>query len=118
MKISGKTLLAIDRLFWLPYKLAEFFIHDLRPGEKPGKGIVVIKFMGLGSIVRLAALCEKRHVDKSRITLLTLASNKELCQRVGFGNILLVRTGNLFFVLKRLLDHPSLCPSGKTQTDH
>jgi Glycosyltransferase family 9 (heptosyltransferase) len=101
MKISGKTLLAIDRLFWMPYRLAGLLLRDLSSTEEKGSGhIVVIKFMGLGSIVQLASLCEKNHVDKGAITFLTLASNLEICNRVGFRNTMLIRTTNILLFAK------------------
>jgi hypothetical protein len=100
MRISGKALLTIDRLFWLPHRLAEFLLRSSRTDSKTGNQILVIKFMGLGSIIRLASLCEKNHVDKSSITLLTLSSNNDLCQRIGFRNTLLISTKNIFLFSK------------------
>ncbi len=96
MKISGKTLLAIDRLFWLPHRLVELLFQTVGTiNPTPVDHILVIKFMGIGSLIRLAALCEEHHIDKNKVTLLTLASNHELCQLIGFNNPLLVRTNNI-----------------------
>lgn len=100
MKISGKTLLTIDRLFWLPHRVVERLLHVFGNIEQaPGDQILVIKFMGIGSIIRLASLCDVHHVDKSKITLLTLASNRDVCQLVGFSNHWLVRTKNIILFL-------------------
>ena len=101
MRISGKTLLAIDSLFWLPHRLVELLFQTFGTiHQSTGDRILVIKFMGIGSIIRLATLCEEHHIEKSKITLLTLASNRELCRLMGFNNHLLVRTNNIILFSK------------------
>ncbi|CAN5437845.1 hypothetical protein BH10BAC4_BH10BAC4_19750 [soil metagenome] len=101
MKIPGKPLLAIDRLFWLPHRLAEMLLTSFGTvNPNHSDQVVIIKFIGLGSIIRFAGLCEKYHIDKSKITLLTLASNRELCDLLGFSNAWFIRTDNvILFIL-------------------
>ncbi len=117
MRLSGKTLLRIDRFFWFPYRLAEILCNTwgrLSPNDH--EQVVVIKFMGMGSLIQFASVCEDHEVDKSKITLITLAQHLELCQLMGFENARFIRTDH---IIKFLFDlwhvltstrtlHPSL----------
>ncbi len=96
MRWSGKTILKIDRCFWLPHRLAEVCRNALGPGQNERHGqVLVLKFMGMGSLIQFAALCENWRVDKSKITLVTLDQHRELCELFGFNNVWFVRTQNL-----------------------
>jgi hypothetical protein len=100
MKISGKTLLQIDRLFRLPQKIAGALLNVFgRIDRSPLDRIMVIKFMGLGSLTQLASLCEKQNINKNKIVLLTLKSNEDLCTLMGFRNTVFIRIQNIFMLL-------------------
>lgn len=92
MKLSAKRLLLIDRFFWLPHHLAELFSKFfLLPLKRQTDHVFVIKFMGLGSIIRFASLCEQHQVDKSKITMVTFHHHKEICKLFGFRNTFFIR---------------------------
>ncbi len=92
-------MVMIDRLFWLPHRLVEMLSN---PVTKNGKGhdhVLVIKFMGMGSIIQLAALCDEHQVDKSKLTLLTIEQHKELCALIGYNNCIFIRTRNFLTLI-------------------
>src|SRR5271154_175002 len=96
MRITGKTLLLIDRMFWVPYRLATIFPGLLgKISSETGaheNHILVIKLMGLGSLIKFASLCEKSEVDKRKITLITFERHREFCRLFGFECALFIRT--------------------------
>ncbi|CAN5422327.1 hypothetical protein BH10BAC4_BH10BAC4_13680 [soil metagenome] len=101
MKITGKTLLRIDRLFWLPHRLSGFLSNVFGKIHKnESNQVLLIKFMGLGSIIHLSSLCNKNNVDRSRVMLLTLEANRPLCDLIGFSNTRFVRTNGLLVFCK------------------
>jgi hypothetical protein len=85
MKIPGKTLLILDKLFWLPHRVLDRLRHFFSANDKnAGNPVLVIKFMGIGSIARWASLCETHGVDKSKVVVLTFGKHRELCDLFGF----------------------------------
>jgi|GEM_PF-1717642 len=101
MKISGKPLLWIDRLFWPSHRLADFILdHFGKTDPKPEERILIIKFLGLGSIIRLSSLLKRNGVDKGKITLITLEPNRELCKLIQFDNVHFIQTKNILLFLK------------------
>jgi hypothetical protein len=95
IRLTGRNLLFIDRLFWTPHRLLEKFTGYGSKKKHDSGNILVIKFMGLGSLVLFARLCEQSHVDKNQITLLTFARHAEFCKLFGFPSHLLIRTSTL-----------------------
>ena len=101
MKLPGKTLLQLDRCFWLPHRLAEWLRKTLGGIRKdPTHHVLVVKFMGLGSLVHFALLCERNQVDKTKIAILTLSQHRELLALLGFENALFIRTNNVLNFLQ------------------
>lgn len=85
-----RNLIRLDQVLGLPLCLLAFLVHQparlLRrpPAERPVRRILVIKFLGLGSVLlatpMLRALRERW--PEARITFLTFASNAELVSRL------------------------------------
>ena len=101
MKLSARSLLLIDRLFWLPHQITEFLFKTFASiSSDHTEHLFTVKFMGLGSIIRFAALCEHHQVDKSKVTLVTFSQQKEVCTLFGFRKIYFLRTNNLFYFLR------------------
>jgi ADP-heptose:LPS heptosyltransferase len=70
------------------------------------RSILLVKFWGLGNLVLLLPVFRalRRRYPGARITLLTLARNRELLEGVeDLDGLLLVRDGSLFAVLRTLL---------------
>ena len=98
MTLSGKTMLQLDRCFRIPHRLMERLWNSA--GHLHGRNqdqSIVIKFMGMGSLIQFASLCEDHAVDKNKITLLTLARHREICRLIGFEKVWMIRTHNLIF---------------------
>jgi hypothetical protein len=100
--MSGKNLLLLDSLFWLPYRIAVVLRNVLGSNslDERGQRVLVIKLMGLGSLTQFASLCQDHRVDKSKITLLTFARHREVCQLFGFDSVWFIRTNSLVFFFK------------------
>jgi Glycosyltransferase family 9 (heptosyltransferase) len=94
-----RSLLVIDRLFWLPHKLTEFVYFRTGSFDPRSDYVFVIKLMGMGSIIRFASLCEQHKVDKSKITLITFSRQQEVCELFGFSNLFIIRSKNPFLFL-------------------
>ena len=76
---------------FLPYRIVRYFAKRSR--DSAGNGpVLVIKFMGMGSITRLSALCDSNHVDRKKIIFITFESHRELCHLVGFVDVWYLRT--------------------------
>ena len=89
-------MVVIDRLFWLPHRLMESLGTGLgNMKERSNDRVLVIKFMGMGSIIQFASLCEEHEVDKSKLTLLTFERHRDLSILFGFCNTKFIRTENL-----------------------
>jgi hypothetical protein len=92
---SPTTLLKIDKWLGGLNHLISYFQPTPRNGSNKNT-IVVIKLMGMGSIVRLFSICEKEGVDLSKITLITFISHKEICDVMGLQYCLYIRTDTFY----------------------
>lgn len=96
--ISVKNLLRLDRILRIPYRLIWhlFCWSRSRKSKIPSdrNKVVIIKFMGMGSIIKLASLLRNREVEPGRIVFCTFASNLELCDLLGFRQRILINTQN------------------------
>jgi ADP-heptose:LPS heptosyltransferase len=95
IKLTGQQLVLIDRLFWCPQFILENISFYTPKTDRGFKKVVVLKFLGLGSLIFFARLCEQNHVDKSKITLVTFDRHREFCRLFGFDSALFVRTSGL-----------------------
>jgi len=96
--IAPRHLVRIDRLFKIPYYLVwEVYIglRGLFPLKERSQNVVVLKLLGMGSIIKLASLYQKFQVDKSRVTICTFEQNRALCDLLGLDNRIFIRTNNL-----------------------
>ncbi len=83
----------MDRCFRLPHRLAERIRNAGGRLRSSADGpVLVIKFMGMGSLIQFGSLCESHHVDKNKIVVLTLAVHREVCELFGFDKALFIRT--------------------------
>jgi ADP-heptose:LPS heptosyltransferase len=101
MKLSSRGLLMIDRFFWLPHRLLEILL--IKSPERKTDHVLIIKFMGLGSLILFARLCEQHHVDKSKVTLLTFSHHKSFCELFGFRSTIFIRTSTVYHFIKDCL---------------
>lgn len=99
MRISARSLLIIDRFFWLPHRLTELVYSRTGRFDHQSDHTFVIKLMGMGSLIRFASLCEQHQVDKSRLTLITFSSQQEICTLFGFPNLFFIRLKSPFLFL-------------------
>lgn len=96
---SAKSLLWIDRLFSPLYTFAKFLLTKPTYNKKnQSDQVVVIKLMGMGSIIRFASLCEEYQVDKTNVTMITFLHHREVCGIFGFGTIC-IRTTVVGFLI-------------------
>jgi len=96
--IAPKHLIRIDRLFKIPYYLVwQVFLtlRGLYPLKERGENVVILKMLGMGSIIKLASLYQKFEVDKSRVIICTFEQNLALCDLLGFEQRIFIRTNNL-----------------------
>ncbi len=94
--MTARTLVRIDRLLWPVNRLLTLieraFHKNLSYKENH---VVVLKFLGIGSIVRWAALCEEKSIDKSQLVLVTFDRHRELVALLGFDNCIFIRTQSI-----------------------
>jgi ADP-heptose:LPS heptosyltransferase len=82
--IDGGILLRIDRWFgWLYHWAGRLDADGVVRPDNP-KRILIIKFMGMGSLVQLANQCDRLGIDKSNLILLTRSSHRSICKLLGF----------------------------------
>jgi len=55
---------------------------------------VIIKFLGMGSIIKLASLLRNREIEPEQIIFCTFASNLELCDLLGFNQRISINANN------------------------
>ncbi len=94
MRISARSLLVLDRFFWLPHTLTELIYFRSGSFDSHSDHTFVIKLMGMGSIIRFASLCEQHQVDKSKMTLITFSRQQEICQLFGFPHLFIIRSNS------------------------
>ncbi len=95
MTLSPTLLLKLDRWLGGVNRFMSYF-QSATSRSRHTDNIVVIKLMGMGSIIRLFSLCEKNGVDLSKITLITFISQKEACLVMGLPHCLYIRTDTLY----------------------
>lgn len=82
--MTGKILLQIDRWFaWLYHQVGRMVPIGVERPNNPKK-ILIIKFMGMGSLVQLANHCDRLGIDKSGFILVTRRSHRAICTQLGF----------------------------------
>jgi hypothetical protein len=95
MSVSLTSWVTIDRLFAPVRRLVQFAIRPITFLSTENSGdVVVMKFFGLGSIIRMLSLSEERGVDLSRVVIVTFAANAELC-RVWGVRAIFIRNNSL-----------------------
>lgn len=101
MMFHPKILIKIDNAFWLFYQGLGIVFRILREFQSPGNSrkVVILKFLGMGSIIRLTSILDHNHVDKDNTLICTFAQNRELCRILGYKNQLLIRDNNLGHML-------------------
>jgi hypothetical protein len=88
VKLSPKSWVRIDRLFAPGYRFLQLIIEPFfSVGRQQSNTFVVMKFFGMGSIIRLLSLCEERHIDLDKVVLVTFSANREVCRIWGLRAI-------------------------------
>ncbi|QHT69634.1 glycosyltransferase family 9 protein [Rhodocytophaga rosea] len=94
-----RYLLLINRLLQIPYNMLWYVHIRLRRfvniEQREDNRAVVLKFMGMGSIIRIASIWEKTGVDFESIAFCTFMQNKEICELLGFKQVIYIRTGSI-----------------------
>ncbi len=104
-----RFLIKIDKSAWPVTRAVEalYQIMPIRIRHRPSgdQKLVLFKFFGMGSIVRLTSILEKNGVDKSQVLVCTLAGNEQLCKLLGYPNIGVIRDSlfGALFDLSRLI---------------
>ena len=96
--MKARNLIQIDRLFFLPYKILRNFVTAFGPTTGPPRGegpVLIIKFMGMGSITRFASLCNELQINRNHLVLITFAGQLEICRLLGFGQCWFIRTSGV-----------------------
>src|SRR5258706_2470846 len=99
MTLSSRALLNLDSYFKFPWICFRYLLKN-RKTKTHCDNVLVIKLFGMGSIVKLAALCDEFNVDKSRVTLLTQSRFKEICLLLGFTQCLFIRLDGFWNLIK------------------
>ncbi len=104
--MNPRLIIFIDSIFWLPKILLENIYYQVRSRIKVKKAnknsLLIIKFLGLGNLVKLAIICDELNLDKNQITVFTLNSHKVLLDLIGFENYILINTRSLGSVFSSL----------------
>jgi hypothetical protein len=96
MMFHPKILIKIDKTFWLIYQGLGIVFRILRKFQSPGNSgkVVILKFLGMGSIIRMTSILDHNQVDKDNTLICTFAQNRELCRILGYKNQILIRDNN------------------------
>lgn len=94
MRIATSTLLNIDQLFFPIQRVFEFAFS--KSGAAATDQVVAIKLKGKGSIIRFVQLSEQLNADKNKLTLVTFAHQRDVCEWLQLKNVLYIRTTNIF----------------------
>lgn len=104
---SLQNLIRIDKLFWIPYstgwaifkKVSKYYKYT----ENENGNVIILKLLGMGSIIKLASVFDDFGVDKKKIYLITFIHNKEICNLLGFNQSMYLRSNNpLVFIIDLL----------------
>src|SRR5688572_32611223 len=88
MRTPLSTLVKIDRLFAGISRIVQMSLGPLTSiATENRRDLVVMKFFGMGSIIRMFSLCEERGIDLSCVVLVTSSRNAELCRIWGARGI-------------------------------
>ena len=58
--------------------------------ETNSSNILLIKLMGMGSLIKLVTIFKENNVDFNKITVCTFSQNKEVCELLGFENTIFI----------------------------
>ncbi|MCZ6703488.1 MAG: hypothetical protein O6940_10665 [Ignavibacteria bacterium] len=116
---SLQNLIRIDKLFWIPYSMGLVIFKKVRKHNKYAENkngkVIILKLLGMGSIIKLASVFEDFGVDKKKISLITFIHNTEICNLLGFHQNIYLRSKNpLVFIIdliRTLLKSKKLRPN-------
>jgi ADP-heptose:LPS heptosyltransferase len=96
---SIPSLLHLDQLLALPYRLFRCVYLAIRKyysaGHQENDRAVVLKLLGMGSIIRMVSIWEENQVNITTIRLCTFHQNKEICEILGLQQTIYIRQQNL-----------------------
>ena len=83
--MNARNLIFVDGLFRLPYIILRYFMSFGSDADYPPPGpVIIIKFMGMGSLTLFASYCDESLINRSQIILITFDKQKEICRLLGF----------------------------------
>lgn len=104
--MKPSKLLYIDRLFKVPHEmlgLAYLFVRKWIPkNQSYDQDVLLIKLMGMGSLVKLAHQLKNDQVDFDRIVLCTFQTNLELAKLLGFKQFQVIPSPSFLMVMSCL----------------
>jgi hypothetical protein len=84
--MNSSALIKIDSWFRPVYLLVKLICRIFNVEDRPPNSQVVLKFFGMGSIVRIAHVIQNSTAKKSiNIELVTFKKNRALCQELGIN---------------------------------
>ena len=105
--LSPRLLISIDNmirpLYWLSLMLFLTFRKKKAAPATSDKTVYAIKMMGLGSITRIYRTLKAAGVDFDKVLFISLSGNRALFEALGVKNVRYVRGGNLFLLVKDLV---------------
>ena len=94
--MKPSSLLYIDKFLSVPNELFDLVYKVWRNWfplhQKNDENILVLKLIGMGSLIKLTALLHENKVDLSKVTLCTFEQNKEIAQILGYTHIVELST--------------------------
>lgn len=92
------TLIFADRLLQPFYYIIKWIKCILPKKVKETDQFYVIKFFGLGSLTRIAYVIKNSAVDESKVTFITLKSNKPIIEELQLNAIYIRSANPLYFI--------------------
>jgi ADP-heptose:LPS heptosyltransferase len=95
---SIPSLLHLDQRLALPYRLFRYVYLAIRKcysaGHQENNRAVVLKLLGMGSIIRMVSIWEENQVDITTIQLCTFRQNQEICEILGLQQTIYIHQQN------------------------
>tara|TARA_R110002050_G_scaffold20348_1_gene57702 strand:- start:97213 stop:98316 length:1104 start_codon:yes stop_codon:yes gene_type:complete len=100
-------LVHVDKWMTVPNGIGEFLFFIIRKVtvSKPTqvKKVLLIKLMGMGSLIKLTAVLQKENINTEHIILCTFSHNQEICEILGYKNTIYIDKSWSGLLLQSLL---------------
>lgn len=92
MRLS--SLLSVDKSLTIPNRIVDWVYILLRkifPARNVNTNkVLVIKLMGMGSLIKLTSIFESNQIDLDAVTICTFKQNQEICKILGYPNAIFI----------------------------